>query len=441
MYLKPVLKSIKRQIRRSRSRLFSFRQWKIRLVFWGGALTVGVVSSLFAIGSEHAEHFFRQLLTFSPYLPLLLTPLGLIAVSWITRRYFAGAEGSGIPQSIAAMQVGGSHTAQRAILSIRIALGKILLTIVGLMSGASIGREGPTVHIGAAIMYSLGHLGRFPSHYLERGMILAGGASGIAAAFNTPLAGIMFAVEEMGRSFDKRTGSIVLTAVVLSGLTSLAILGNYNYFGSTSVSLELGHAWLAVPVCGVVGGLLGGLFSSGLINGQKRIRPLYLKHPFIVAGTCGLIIAILGLISGSSSYGTGYEEAKLILAGDNDLPLLYPLWKALATLSSYFSGIPGGIFAPSLATGAGIGAILSHALTSIPMEAVIILGMVAYFSGVVQTPITAFIIVMEMTDNQSLIIPLMATSLIASGTARLVCSTPIYQAMAETFIQSMKTTK
>ena len=422
-----------RHIRKSSRSLLCPDAWKIRILFWSGAVIVGLVATGFALSTEFVDHSFHQLIQSSPYLPLVICPLGLMLVSWITRRFFPGSQGSGIPQSIAALQM-IDHTSRTAVLSFRIAFGKILLTLIGLLSGASIGREGPTVHIGAAIMFSLGRFAKFPHHYMDKGLILAGGAAGIAAAFNTPLAGILFAVEEMGRSFEERTSGVLLTAVFIAGITAISIQGNYTYFGSTDASLETSQFLLPIIVCGLVGGLLGGLFSTILIQGSRRIAPLMKRRPLVIAAVCGLGIAVVGLLSGNTVYGTGYEEAQALITGTSTAPDGYPAYKMLATVFSYLSGIPGGIFAPSLAAGAGVGAELTHWLPGIPASAIIILGMVGYFTGVVQTPITAFVIVMEMTDNHDLLLPLMATAFIAYGTSRLVCPTPIYRILALGFL-------
>jgi H+/Cl- antiporter ClcA len=420
-------------LRSSGKALLSPDAWKIRILFWTGAVIVGLVATGFAISSERANDWFHALLEVSPYAPFLVCPLGLVLVSWLTRKFFHGTEGSGIPQSIAALQM-QEHVSRTALLSLRIAIGKILLTLVGLVSGASIGREGPTVHVGASIMFALGRFGKFPHHYMDRGLILAGGAAGIAAAFNTPLAGILFAVEEMGRSFEERTSGVLLTAVFLAGITAVAIQGDYTYFGSTSAALDPSQILVPILVCGMVGGLLGGLFSTALIQGSKRIAPLLRHRAMLVAVVCGLGIATAGLLSGNTAYGTGYEEAQAIITGSSQLPASYPAMKMLATMFSYLSGIPGGIFAPSLATGAGVGAELARWMPDLPVAAIIILGMVGYFTGVVQTPITAFVIVMEMTDNHDLLLPLMATAFLAYVTSRFVCPEPIYRALALNFL-------
>jgi H+/Cl- antiporter ClcA len=371
----------------------------------------------------------------------VIAPAGLAFSVWLTRRAFPGAQGSGIPQVIAALHM-TDRTAVGATLSWRIAFGKIVLTLLGLGCGASIGREGPTVQVGASIMHGLGKLLRLPRIEMEHALILAGGAAGISGAFNTPLAGIVFAIEELSHSFEARTSGIVLTAVIISGIASLALVGNYTYFGVSSSQLDFGIGWLSVLVCSLVGGLAGGAFSKLLISGVSflplKLRLFIQQRPIIFAAICGGGIAVIGWLSDGSTYGTGYEQARLMVEG-RDPPLAgYALLKFLATVISYLSGIPGGIFAPSLSVGAGIGQLLSQVLTSAPSGAVVLLAMVAYFSGVVQAPITATVIVMEMTDNQSMTIPLMATSMLAFGVSRLVCRRPLYGTLARRFLVSVE---
>lgn len=422
-------------MKRMRHELLSPRLWLRRLLFWGGALCVAAAAIFFAVGAEHANILHHKLIGLSPYLPFLVAPLGLAAVAWVTRRFFQGAQGSGIPQTIAALQ---NVAVRDQVLSLRIAFGKIVLSLTGMLCGASIGREGPTVQIGAAIMHSLGKLTRFSRAQMQNGLILAGGAAGVAAAFNTPLAGIVFAIEEMSRSLEQRTSGTILTAVIIAGVLSLALLGDYTYFGYTSASLPLDHAWIAVLVCGAGGGLLGGLFSRILIAMSRglpgRLGETMRARPVAFAAACGLVLAAIGLFSGSTTYGTGYEEARLIIEGREELPAAYGALKMLATVVSYASGIPGGVFAPSLAVGAGFGLNAAQLMPYAPHGAVVLLAMVGYFAGVVRAPITAFVIVIEMTDNHNMVLPLMATALIASAASRLVCPRPLYKTLADAFL-------
>ncbi|MCW9024972.1 MAG: chloride channel protein [Gammaproteobacteria bacterium] len=420
-------------IKRTNRYYFSPRKIRVRLLFWGSAVIIGAVAAAFAILSQHSDEQFYHLYQNHPYIAYVLPPFGLAFIAWLTRRFFQGCEGSGIPQAIAALEM-RQHHLRAKVLSLKVAVGKIFLTCLGLLSGASIGREGPTVHVGASIMYSLRHIAPFRSKNMTHNLILAGGAAGISAAFNTPLAGIMFAIEEMSRRFDKKTSSALIISVVLAGLMALAILGDYTYFGVSSATLPLSSAWLAVILCGVIGGLLGGLFSTSLIMGTQKLAPFALRRPVLLAFTCGIFITLFGIAGEGMTYGTGYEAAKHLVEG-GEASLAFPLLKMLATIASYLSGIPGGIFAPSLSVGAGLGANLALLMPDAPATALIMLGMVGYFTGVVQTPITAFIIVMEMNADSSMLLPLMATALIAKGVSHLVCPVPIYQALAEAYLQ------
>lgn len=424
-------------LHRTRRRLLSANKWKFRLAFWFAAIAVGLVAASFALLSSEADHFYHQLYNDSPYLAYTLTPLGLAFIAWVTRKYFPGTEGSGIPQAIAAISI-KHHGLRAKVLSLRIAIAKIGLTCLGLLCGASIGREGPTVHIGASIMHSLRHFKYFRGQDMTRGLILAGGAAGISAAFNTPLAGIMFAIEEMSRSYEDRTSGTLLIAVIIAGVTALAVLGNYTYFGSTSVSLAFSDVWLAIVVCGFIGGLFGGIFSMALIHGSRSLAPYLSMYPVRIAFICGLALSLIGFLSGGSTYGTGYEEAKQLMAGE-EVITGFSIYKLLATVASYLSGIPGGIFAPSLSVGAGIGADIASLFSDIPVSGIVLLGMVGYFTGVVQTPITAFIIVLEMNNTPSMILPLMATALLAKGISHIVCPTPIYQALADAYLAKTDT--
>ncbi len=416
--------------------LLSPRLWGRNLMTWLAAIAVALVALGFAQAADAAQRVFAYLLDGQPYRILLLAPAGLALSAWLTRRVFPGAQGSGIPQTIAALKLDDPRAVDR-VLSPRIAVGKILLTLLGLACGASIGREGPTVQVGASLMHAVGRRMAPGRLDLQRGMVLAGGAAGIAAAFNTPLAGVVFAIEELSHSFETRTSGTVLTAVILAGITTLALAGNYTYFGATQAELNFGAGWIAVALCALAGGLAGGAFSAILVAASRglpgRAGRILMRHPVGFAALCGLALAILGLLSGGATYGTGYAQARGVVEGTAGVGPLFPVEKLLATAVSYLSGIPGGIFAPSLAVGAGIGQWLANLVPHAPEGAFVLLGMVAYFSGVVQAPITATLIVMEMTDNQRMTIPLLATAMLAFGVSRLICRHPLYSALAVRF--------
>lgn len=388
-----------------------------------------------AVLADFAQRVFRELIDVSPLLALVLTPLGFGFSAWIARAVFPGSQGSGIPQVIAARSLHDPQ-ARAGLVSLKTALGKIIVMTLGLLCGASTGREGPTVQVGAAIMHAAG---RFAPDR-QRGLLLAGGAAGVAAAFNTPLAGIVFGIEELSREFETRTSGLILLAIIAAGLTSLALVGNYTYFGSTGATLPLGRAWLIVPVSAVLGGLAGGTFSRIVLfvlrDWPARGPSMLGGRPVLLAVACGLGVAACGLIGHGSVHGTGYDEARAIVHGTREVGVGFGPLKFLATVLSSISGIPGGLFAPSLAVGAGLGLDLALLFKSLPIGALALIGMVSYLTGVLQTPITSFVIVSEMTENHAMVIPLMAAAVMADAVSKLVCPEGLYHGLAKPLIQS-----
>jgi H+/Cl- antiporter ClcA len=188
--------------------------------------------------------------------------------------------------------------------------------------------------------------------------------------------------------------------------------------------------------------MLGGLFSRFVVMVARgfpgKLGATVKRHRLIFAIACGIGVAACGYVSGDMIYGTGYVQVKAALDANAALPVGFGVLKLAATALSTISGIPGGIFSPSLAVGAGIGATIAHLFPQTPDAAIILLGMVAYFSGVVQAPITAFVIVTEMTDNHAMVVPLMAASLIGYAASRLVSRHGIYHALSAGFLTAAK---
>lgn len=414
--------------------LLSSLRWRTRITLWIAAVLAGLVVVSFAKLAGLALHAFAMLTDGRPWLPFLMTPaIGMLAV-WCTQRYFSGAQGSGIPQVIAATKLVQQGADVSGLVSLRIAFGKIFVGAFALVGGFSAGREGPSVQVAASIMHASHRLLPHTRALRPADLILAGGAAGVAAAFNTPLAGIVFAIEELGRRLETRTSGVLISTIILSGLVSIALLGNYNYFGKLKV-LPLDASIVApVLVGGVLCGLLGGAFSWLMLWPQKAGEfPLWIwrkSHPVLFAGVCGVLVALIGWAGGSLSYGTGYEVTKLAASGELSLPWHASLTRFAATIISYYSGIPGGIFAPSLAIGGALGATLTNFLPGTGGTASIMaLFMAGFLAAVTQSPITAAIIVMEMVDGHEMVISLMAISFIAKAVSSRL-SPELYQRLA-----------
>jgi H+/Cl- antiporter ClcA len=417
--------------------LLSAERWKTRSLMWIGAGAVGLAAVGFAKLADLAQFALRRMTAAYAPTPWLLAPIGFFIIAWLTRRFFRGAEGSGIPQTIFAQRA-DSGAVGRLFLQPRVVVGRVALAGVGLLCGGSIGREGPTVHVGAVIIHTLSRwMPHGRSEAYQRSMILAGGAAGVAAAFNTPLAGIVFAIEELSKSFEERASGTTMTAVILAGVVAIALVGDYNYFGQPVVTAAQAHAitpglLLLAVTCGLLGGGASRATLATTLQLPGALGRLRRERPALFAALCGLGVAALGTWTGGLTYGTGYDEARSILGGNVHLPWMYAPARALATLLSYLSGIPAGLLAPSLSVGAGLGQFIADHLNEASAVPFAILGMCGFLAGVTQAPLTSFVIVMEMTSQHAMVLPLMLTAAIATTLSKLI-SPPLYQSLADRY--------
>lgn len=399
------------------------------------AALAGLTVVAFTWLTEHALAYFFLLEEKFWWSPLLWTPFSTAAIVWLTRRYAPGAAGSGIPQVMASLTTEVPYAFRQLYVSVRLTLSKMLLTAWGLMAGLSLGREGPSVQIAAGVMHHARRWLPAKSQVSEHGLLLAGGAAGIAAAFNTPLAGVMFAIEELSRKPEQRSNGLLMAAIVLGGLMAVSVYGNATYFGVIRVdkfSTALLLPGLLVAVCsGVAGGLFARLLVVSL-SGKSNdwFSQFRQKSPLRFAAACGLAVAVLGLASQGATYGSGYAHTREMLEGSGDSSSLYVLLKFLATWITTWAGVPAGIFAPSLAIGGALGNDIAQLTAFANAPTLIALGMAGFLAAVTQAPLTAFIIVMEMVDGHALVLSLMASALVASGVSRLI-SAPLYKSLAE----------
>ena len=397
-----------------------------------GAVLLGLVAVGFARAGEWVQRWFDRAIAGWPLLPLLLTPMVFALTVVATRRVAPDARGSGIPQVMVAAHAPAAPTSVR-MLSLRGAVVKIGGTLVMLAGGGAVGREGPTVQVSAALMVAVHRWLRVP---LTSGVIIAGGAAGVAAAFNTPVAGVAFAIEELASAFEQKMAGLVMLTVVAAGLVSLGLDGDYVYFGAMTQGLPLRTMVLAALTAGLSGGLAGGLFARAVVAltlpppGTRRAR--LRARPVLLAVLCGLLVALVGLACGGVSWGTGYGATRALLGGGAVSPWFGPS-RFVATLLASISGAPGGIFAPSLSVGAGLGRLLADAFPGDSTGAVVMLGMIGYFAGVVRAPLTAVIIVLEMTANRTMILPLFATALVADQVSAWLQPDKLYHALARGF--------
>jgi len=424
--------------RNLRDELLTGRQWLDRAVVLAYAAVTGLIVVGFTFLAEAALHGFRlveQWGSHGRYLSLVWTPALTVAVLWWARRYVPGALGSGIPQVVRALDDELQPSQREWLASFRISLHKIGLVSGGLLAGLSIGREGPTVQVGAGVMVHARKWLSPQSGIDAHDLMVAGAAAGIAAAFNTPLGGIVFALEQLSRRRGISHSSLVIASIVLAGLVAVSVFGNETYFGRLRVQQMPWSLLLPGLMVALVAGLTGGLFARLIVVSTRGLPDRFsrwrVNHPLRFGAGCALAVAVIGLVTGGATAGAGYTTTRALLEGQGELSGLYTLLKFCATWLSAWTGVPAGVFAPSLAIGAGIGHDVAL-LTGVGKEAaipLIALGMVGFLAATTGGPITAFIIVMEMVSGQAMVLSLMACSLLSSGVARLV-TRPMYQELA-----------
>ncbi len=425
-----------------RDDLANWQAWLSRAIILAYAAAAGLSVVAFTRLCELALSSFDALYTHFHWAPFVWTPGICALLAWLTIRYFPGASGSGIPQVMAALHTSVDESARTQFVSLRLSFAKIVLTAGGLFAGLPIGREGPSVQIAAGVLQHARRWLPDRSSVTPHSLLVAGGAAGIAAAFNAPLAGITFAIEELTSTIEQRSSGLVIAAIVLSGLIAISVFGNATYFGVIRVphlkAGFVGPALLVIAGSGLLGGLFSRLLQASLITQAGRLGRWRRHHPIWFAAACGLGVALIGGVSGGATFGSGYDYTRRLLEGHTDLPVLYVTLRMVATWLATWSGVAGGLFAPSLAIGAGIGndvALLTGWTAESP--ALIALGMVGFLAAVTQAPITSFIIVMEMVDGHAMVLSLMTAALGASLMARWLAH-PLYGALAAAQLAKLK---
>src|ERR1700722_6064944 len=355
---------------------------------------------------------------------------GSLGIGYLLYRFFPGARGSGVPQTKAALFARGGRITMRTV------VGKFFCTSATLASGIPLGREGPAVQVGAGIASVLGRrLGLRPEQV--KALLPVGGAAAIAAAFNTPLAAVLFSLEEIvGDLHAPVLGSVVLASAT-SWMVLRLLLGNHPLFKVPQYQLIHPLEFAVYAVLGVVGGVVSVAFTKLLLS----VRARFLRFPQNtvwfqpVAG--GLLVGLMGWFV-PQVLGVGYGFVGDALNGNMALKmmLLLVVLKLFAVTTSYASGNAGGIFGPSLFIGAmlggSVGTIAHHFLPGYIATpgAYALVGMGAVFAGVVRAPMTSVLMIFEMTQDYAVIVPLMIANLISLFIASRLQHEPIYEALA-----------
>ena len=414
--------------------------------FWIGSVITGFFAVMYAKIFSWGEHLLNFILNWNDWMIFIIAPIGFVLSWWLVKEFAPNAKGSGIPQVMAAVELANpkEHKKIRSLLSIKILVFKIISSVVLVIGGGAVGREGPTIQIAGSIFRKVNeYLPEWWPKISKKNMIMTGAAAGLAAAFNTPLGGIVFAVEELSKTHINYFKTALFTAVIIAGLTAQTLAGSYLYLGypeTNNVSLMV--MFPIILVAGIAGILASQLSVIMLkINAWKKktLKTDRANVLFLVASA--LLIACIAFFISREILGSGKEIMERVLYTKSKHEEWYiPILRMMGPALSFTSGGAGGIFAPALTAGASIGSVISGVIHLTPNETnvVILGGMVAFLTGITRAPFTSAIIVLEMTDRHSLIFHLMLAGMVSSIVSILVSRHSLYDVLKINFLTEIR---
>ncbi|MFN8769309.1 MAG: chloride channel protein [Neisseriaceae bacterium] len=392
---------------------------KFYLQFFILCVIGGVGSACFSLATNVAYDWCIKIYHFIGFGMLFYTPILFVLTAYILRNYFPYAGGSGLPQGYALDVYERDKLYQTY--SLKTMFGKVILTFMSILGGASLGREGPTIQICASVFSSMRNISAKRKKFLIR----IGSGIGIAAAFNAPLGGIVFAIEEYIQHSDSKMNYALLSGIAIAGYFAILITGDYSYMGGVDVN-NLSYNWHVVFVslfAGIVCGLAGALFTWLIVllsvDRGTAIDKLRKKNYLLTAFIFGILVACLGLFTQGVSFGNGAETTRAFLNSNVHVPWYYAISKAIGALFSVAAAVPGGYFSTSLSIGAGLmGAMHSFLPSDISIQQLYLLGMVGFLAAITDAPITAVVMIISIVaDTQHFAMPLVFTSVIAARVA------------------------
>lgn len=410
--------------------------------FWIASLVTGLIAVLYAKLFAQTEALYSYVLHLNIWWLLLLAPVCFVLAYFVVDKFAHYARGSGIPQVMTALELPNTASDKKLtkLVGIRVMIVKILSSLFMIMGGAVIGREGPTIQIAGSVFKKINQW--IPESWpkiSKRTMIMTGAAAGLAAAFNTPLGGIVFAVEELTSTHIRYFRTAIFSAVIISGLTAQGFLGPYLYLGYPNVSNLSVYIFTGVLLVSVITGLLGSLMCAGMLRLMKWKKNFTRAQNYYYVIAAALIIVLFAFINEQAA-GSGKELMNGLLFNSYKYQHWYmPLLRIAGSIASFTTGAAGGVFAPALASGASIGALVSQELhlSLTDTNLLILAGMVGFLTGVTRTPFTSAILVLEMTDRHSVIFYLMLAGMVASMAAIIVDKHSFYDHLKHQYIDTL----
>jgi CIC family chloride channel protein len=391
-------------------------------------ILAGLAAVLFTLAIEWASRLFFGIDPTAAR--LFLVPIAVsLAAGIMLARVFPEARGSGIPQTEAAFHLDGG------VIPARVPIGKFLMGVLCIGGGHSVGREGPSVQIGAGVASVVGQWVPLPPERLKA-LVPVGAAGALAAAFNTPVAAVIFALEEIIGDMNAPLLGSTVVASVASVMVERSILGNEPLFRVPPYQLVHPAELAAYGLLGILGGVLAIIFCKSLLALRRAFQRMPARTRALQPAMGGVAMGAI-LIAVPQVMGVGYEYVDQALSGGLALRVLVLLclMKLVATLISYASGNAGGVFAPSLFIGAMAGAAVGTLVnqyapfpTAAP-GAYALVGMGALFAGIVRAPLTSVFMIFEITQDYEILVPLMVANLLAFWISKRYQPVPLYRAL------------
>ncbi len=415
----------------------------------------GAIDAAFRLALERADDWRDSLIARghqAHFIGFCLVVAGCAAAvafgAWLVRRFSPHASGSGIPQVEAALN-GELAGAPPRLLPVKFAGG---LAAIG--AGMALGREGPSVQMGAVVAHLVGRVFRHTPDEL-RVLLAAGAGAGLAVAFNAPIAGAVFVLEELVRRFEARMAIIALGASSTAILISRLLLGSAPDFQvaiSTQAAMATGPlpyatdaTWPLYVALGVVAGVAASLYNRAILGALSLTEQLSVVPVELKAAAIGAAVGVIGWFY-PELIGGGDAITQRLLAGGvaiSSIPFAFVIRFCLGP-ASYAARTPGGLFAPLLVLGSQLGLVsgalcgLAFPHLGISAEAFAVVGMAAFFTGVVQAPVTGIVLVTEMTAAFTTLLPMLASCFAAMLVAQLLRTTPIYDALLARLIKQIR---
>lgn len=413
--------------------------------FWFASLITGIIAVIYSKLFLEAEKIAVLVFHTNSWLLFVLTPACFIVAWLVVKKFGSYAKGSGIPQVMASIELSTPRNSYLVdkLLGFRIICVKIISSLLMAAGGAAIGREGPTIQIAASVFRLVNE--RLPAwipKIAKQNTLVAGAAAGLAAAFNTPLGGIVFAIEELAKTHFSYYKTAIFSSVIIAGLTAQALLGSYLYLGYPDVSNTSRYIVFGVIFVALIAGL------SGSISAKLILKILKWKSGFkserdnlFYVTACALLMAGIACVVSFDIMGSGKElMVKHLYTDDKHAAWYTPLLRILGPMLSFTTGAAGGIFAPALGAGATIGSHIASwfELTGTSTNLLILTGMVGFLTGITRSPFTSAILVLEMTDRHSVVFYLILAGLVSGMVSILIDKHSFYDHLKKQYILELK---